>query len=148
MNSTDERWMAALQLDALKALLADSSGPLATPFPGRTADNLNDPDFQLEVTLAAQNLEVKLAVEEGLRQIRALHEAELAAKDKVIQGQMDRIEHKDKEIATPKRKLGEAEQPDLSVGTSIAIHDSMPVPSEPKRHKRAPKTHKAMEEDE
>jgi hypothetical protein len=43
MNSTDEEWMAAQQLDALKALLADSSGPLATLFPGRTADDLNDP---------------------------------------------------------------------------------------------------------
>jgi hypothetical protein len=122
--------------------------PIGHPLPGRTADDLNDPDFQLEVTLAAQNLEVELAVEEGLWQIRALHEAELAAKDKVIQGQMDEIEHKDKEIATLKRKLGEAEQRDLSVGTSIAIRDSMPVPNEPKRRKCAPKTHKAMEEDE
>jgi hypothetical protein len=106
--------------------------PIGHPLPGRTADDLNDPDFQLEVTLAAQNLEVELAVEEGLWQIRALHEAELA----------------DKEIATLKRKLGEAEQRDLSVGTSIAIRDSMPVPNEPKRRKCAPKTHKAMEEDE
>jgi hypothetical protein len=65
-----------------------------------------------------------------------------------FQGQMDEIEHKDKEIATLKRKLGEAEQRDLSVGTSIAIRDSMPVPNEPKRRKCAPKTHKAMEEDE
>jgi hypothetical protein len=60
--------------------------PIGHPFPGRTADDLNEPDFQLEVTLAAQNLEVELAVEEGLRQIHALQEAELAAKDKVISG--------------------------------------------------------------